>query len=516
MLIDQFGVIHDGQKLYPGTLRVLSELKSARHPRRRHDQFGKARRGQPPAPREDGRAARSLRRCRQLRRGRLRKPHRRRAFLIGKDGEDYGFDGITFVSDPQDAEIILILGSNAPKTSLEDYRKLLTGLDAPRRLLQPGQADADAATASCPPPAPSQHSMRRWAARSPGSASPIAQIYREAARLIGNPQRILCIGDSAEHDVAGGRNAGFRPFSCCRASRKAMTPQRSLPEPDYVMDCLPMVELDKLRTLSARVGADPLLVQAAGGNTSLKHDGVMWIKASGTWLKDAAARDIFVPLDHARHPGRPGERTIRRVNPAPPSCAPTSTARACAPRSRRRSTPSCRSAWWSTSIASTPSPGPSAPMPSSASRKSSTASTGPSSPMPAPACRSPAPYPPACARASTCWCSATTASPSPRRRWRQAEALLATRRHRRHPPRARRRCPVDRAALAKLCAGTPTSPPVMDETHALATDPLALKRGKHAVFYPDHVVFLGVGVATQLRRQPAPRRHPRRGRPHPR
>ena len=28
MLIDQFGVIHDGQTLYPGTLRVLSELKA--------------------------------------------------------------------------------------------------------------------------------------------------------------------------------------------------------------------------------------------------------------------------------------------------------------------------------------------------------------------------------------------------------------------------------------------------------------------------------------------------------
>ena len=26
MLIDQFGVIHDGQKLYPGTTRVLAEL----------------------------------------------------------------------------------------------------------------------------------------------------------------------------------------------------------------------------------------------------------------------------------------------------------------------------------------------------------------------------------------------------------------------------------------------------------------------------------------------------------
>ncbi len=38
----------------------------------------------------------------------------------------------------------------------------------------------------------------------------------------------------------------------------------------------------------------------------------------------------------------------------------------------------------------------------------------------------------------------------------------------------------------------------MDETHALATDPLALKRGQSLVFYPDHVVFLGVGVATSF------------------
>lgn len=59
-------------------------------------------------------------------------------------------------------------------------------------------------------------------------------------------------------------------------------------------------EFDALRRLSAKVGADPLLVQAAGGNTSIKQDGVMWIKASGTWLKDALAKDIFVPLDLPR------------------------------------------------------------------------------------------------------------------------------------------------------------------------------------------------------------------------
>ncbi len=41
------------------------------------------------------------------------------------------------------------------------------------------------------------------------------------------------------------------------------------------------------RALSARLGQDPLRVQGAGGNTSIKSDGVMWIKASGTELADA-------------------------------------------------------------------------------------------------------------------------------------------------------------------------------------------------------------------------------------
>jgi rhamnose utilization protein RhaD (predicted bifunctional aldolase and dehydrogenase) len=54
-------------------------------------------------------------------------------------------------------------------------------------------------------------------------------------------------------------------------------------------------EFDALVQLSAKVGQDPLLVQAAGGNTSLKIGDVMWIKASGTNLGDALERDIFVP-----------------------------------------------------------------------------------------------------------------------------------------------------------------------------------------------------------------------------
>ncbi len=59
-------------------------------------------------------------------------------------------------------------------------------------------------------------------------------------------------------------------------------------------------ELQALRIFSARVGADPLQVQAAGGNTSLKQDGIMWIKASGTWLADSLIQNNFVPLDFKR------------------------------------------------------------------------------------------------------------------------------------------------------------------------------------------------------------------------
>ncbi|MBI5922473.1 MAG: class II aldolase [Betaproteobacteria bacterium] len=53
----------------------------------------------------------------------------------------------------------------------------------------------------------------------------------------------------------------------------------------------------QLRAYCARIGADPLLVQGAGGNASWKDGGTLWVKASGTWLADAEINDIFVPAD---------------------------------------------------------------------------------------------------------------------------------------------------------------------------------------------------------------------------
>jgi len=48
--------------------------------------------------------------------------------------------------------------------------------------------------------------------------------------------------------------------------------------------------------LSSEIGNDILKTQGAGGNTSIKDNGVMWVKASGTWLSKAESEDIMVPV----------------------------------------------------------------------------------------------------------------------------------------------------------------------------------------------------------------------------
>lgn len=255
-----------------------------------------------------------------------------------------------------------------------------------------------------------------------------------------------------------------------------------------------MVERDRLRTLSARVGSDPLLVQAAGGNTSLKDGGIMWIKASGTWLKDATARDIFVPLDHAAILA-----ALANNDPACESC-----------------TAFVRTDLNSTGLRPSIETTVHALMPQRVVVHVHCVNTI------AWAIRADAEQRLAEKLQGFDWAFIPYARPglplagAIQSRMRpgvnvlvlgnhglavaadtveEAEALLdevvaaVTR-----PVRAAAR--VDRAALEKLSTGTAYRPAEMDETHALATDPLALKRGEHAVFYPDHVVFLGVGVAT--------------------
>ena len=65
------------------------------------------------------------------------------------------------------------------------------------------------------------------------------------------------------------------------------------------MTALPLKpdELDNILRYSATIGSYPLLIQAAGVNTSVKNKNVMWIKASGMMPHNADIKDIFVPAD---------------------------------------------------------------------------------------------------------------------------------------------------------------------------------------------------------------------------
>eukprot|EP01037_Dinobryon_pediforme_P013493 gene13494-13607_t len=58
-------------------------------------------------------------------------------------------------------------------------------------------------------------------------------------------------------------------------------------------------EFVALLAASVRIGVDPTKTQAAGGNTSLKRAGLLWIKASGMWLAHAMEKPIFVPVEIA-------------------------------------------------------------------------------------------------------------------------------------------------------------------------------------------------------------------------
>jgi HAD superfamily hydrolase (TIGR01459 family) len=208
MLIDQFGVIHDGAQLYPGTLRVLNELHARKIPviimtnsakraaanRQRLEKMGIARALYVDAVSSGEVAYASLKRI--------------PSYVIGRQGDDYGFDGIPLVSDPATAEQLLILGSNAPQTSLDQYRIHLAGLRAPAICCNP---DKLMLTAGGLQPAPGAIAAlyEEMGGNVTWIGKPYPVIYRHALALLGNPSRVLCIGDSAEHDVQGAHNAGL-------------------------------------------------------------------------------------------------------------------------------------------------------------------------------------------------------------------------------------------------------------------------------------------------------------------
>jgi HAD superfamily hydrolase (TIGR01459 family) len=236
MLIDQFGVLHDGSKLYPGALEVLAQLRERKIPVAVMTNSGKrseaniVRLTKMGIPREfyagavsSGEVAYEL----------LKSSAAKRAFLIGKEGEEYGFDHFELVANPQEADVILILGSNAPATSLDDYARMLKGLTIPAICCNPDKL-LITSTGLWPAPGAIAALYEKLGGKVQWIGKPYRLIYDYALKIIGRPKRVLCIGDSAEHDVAGGRGAGLSTLLV----KTGVSEGHSVfdPEPDYLME----------------------------------------------------------------------------------------------------------------------------------------------------------------------------------------------------------------------------------------------------------------------------------------
>jgi HAD superfamily hydrolase (TIGR01459 family) len=223
LFVDQFGVLHDGAAPYPDAVETLLELKAA----------GKrvvllSNSGKRAAPNEarlerlgfprgswthllsSGEVAWSI-----LAAAAADQAIRQRCLLIARDGDRSAIEGLPFdlSEDGSDCAVVLIAASEGDRLSLEDYAALL----AP--------AAARGVPAYCTNPDKQMLTplgLRFGAGRIAmlyeelgGQVTwigkPFPEIYDAARHAVGdiNPRRILCVGDSVEHDIAGAREAGL-------------------------------------------------------------------------------------------------------------------------------------------------------------------------------------------------------------------------------------------------------------------------------------------------------------------
>jgi HAD superfamily hydrolase (TIGR01459 family) len=234
MLIDQFGVIHDGQRLYRGARDVMAKLHALRIPVIIMTNSGKRAQASIDRTVRLGIPRAHFQNCVSSGEVGYQSLTEKRAYLIGRSGEEYGFDNIERVAYPKDANVILILGSNAPETSLDDYENLLRGLTIPALNCNPDKL-MFSADGFHPGPGAIADLYERLGGTVKWVGKPYPAIYQHALGMLGRPSRVLCIGDSAEHDVAGGRGAGLSTLLVQQGISASVAEHDIDPYPDYIM-----------------------------------------------------------------------------------------------------------------------------------------------------------------------------------------------------------------------------------------------------------------------------------------
>lgn len=225
-LVDQFGVLHDGVTAYPGAIEGLAELAS---PERKvvvltNSGKGKAdnqarlealgfSRSSFDAVVSSGEVALQL-----VMKGALGPGFARgsKVFVLGKAGDSYSFSSgdFTLVDRPERAAFLVIAGSDGPRTSLDAYRAMLrpaaeAGVPAicanPDILMLRDGMTLDTA------PGGIAKAYEALGGRVEYVGKPYRAIFDHALALFDKETalRVVMIGDSPEHDVAGAKSMGL-------------------------------------------------------------------------------------------------------------------------------------------------------------------------------------------------------------------------------------------------------------------------------------------------------------------
>jgi HAD superfamily hydrolase (TIGR01459 family) len=220
-LVDQFGTLHDGSRPYPGALDALHRLRGAGKPvallsnsgkRSRANQARLTRLGFPPDSYALFLSSGEIAWQRLAQQG----GEGKRCLMVSR-GNDCGFlDGLDWTATDRagDADLILITGSEADHYPLRAYRDLLA--PAAERHVPCLCTNPDRTMLVAEGIAPGAGRIAALYAALGGRVTwigkPYPAIYGAALAALGVAagSRVVAIGDSVEHDVAGAHAAGCR------------------------------------------------------------------------------------------------------------------------------------------------------------------------------------------------------------------------------------------------------------------------------------------------------------------